>query len=194
MDFFAALIGFLLLSPVFLILALLLTINNKGTPFFVQRRPGKNEKIFKIIKFKTMTDAKDAQGKLLPDADRLTGLGRTVRSLSLDEIPQLLNVIKGDMSLIGPRPLLPEYLSLYSDFQRKRHQVRPGITGYAQVNGRNTITWEKKFELDAYYVEKINFALDLSILLKTIQKVFLRSDINSSEAATATRFKGSEEV
>ncbi len=194
MDFFAALLGFLLLSPIFIVLALLLSINNKGTPFFVQRRPGKNGKIFSIIKFKTMTNAKDAQGNLLPDADRLTNLGKTVRSLSLDEIPQLLNVIKGDMSLIGPRPLLPEYLSLYSDFQKRRHEVRPGITGYAQVNGRNAITWEKKFELDVYYVEKINFALDLSILFNTIQKVFLRSDINSSETATATRFKGSKEI
>lgn len=194
MDFFAALIGFLLLSPVFVVLALLLAINNKGTPFFVQRRPGKNERIFIIIKFKTMTNAKGVDGQLLPDAKRLTSLGRTVRSLSLDEIPQLLNVIKGDMSLIGPRPLLPEYISLYSDFQKKRHEVRPGITGYAQVNGRNAITWEKKFELDVYYVEKINFVLDLSILFKTIQKVFLRSDINSPEAATTTRFKGSKEI
>lgn len=149
--------------------------------FFTQPRPGKKGKIFKVIKFKTMTDERDQEGNLLPDNDRITKVGKFVRSTSLDELPQLINVLKGDMSLIGPRPLLVEYLPLYSKEQAKRHDVRPGITGWAQVNGRNTISWQKKFELDTWYVENISFKLDCIILLKTIQKVLKRDDINSSE-------------
>ncbi len=167
-----------------------LWVATKGTPFFFQARPGKKERIFKIIKFKTMSDEKDASGALLPDAQRLTAIGRWVRSASLDEIPQLLNVIKGDMSLVGPRPLLPEYLPLYNDIQRKRHEVRPGITGYAQVHGRNAISWERKFELDVYYVKHQSFLLDVNILWKTLFKVFLRKDINTENTATTIPFKG----
>ena len=170
-----------------------LWIATKGSPFFLQRRPGKNERLFHIIKFKTMSDEKDASGKLLPDADRLTALGRWVRSTSMDEIPQLLNVIKGDMSLVGPRPLLPEYLPLYNEQQRKRHWVRPGITGYAQVHGRNAISWEQKFEHDVYYVEHQCFSLDMKILWKTVFKVFLRKDINTENTATTLPFKGTTE-
>ena len=192
LDFVVALIGLVLSSPVFVIVAVLLTINNKGTPFFFQKRPGKSERIFSIIKFKTMTDAKDASGALLPDAERLNGIGKWVRSLSLDEIPQLFNVLKGDMSIVGPRPLLISYLPLYNEVQKRRHLVRPGITGYAQVHGRNAISWEKKFELDVYSVDKISF--DMSILLKTVKKVLLRKDINSPEVATTEAFKGTKEV
>ncbi len=190
LDFFLSLIGFVILSPVFLLVTLLLTFANKGKPFFFQERPGKNEKIFKVIKFKTMTDDKDAQNNLLPDAKRLTRIGAFVRKTSLDEIPQLLNVIKGDMSLIGPRPLLPEYLPLYTKEQRKRHHVKPGITGWAQVNGRNTISWQQKFQYDLWYVENISLGLDLKILLLTIKKVLLSEGISADGSATIGRFKG----
>ncbi|MDC8004587.1 sugar transferase [Aureisphaera galaxeae] len=186
-------LAFVVLFPIFLIVALLLTIHLKGSPFFFQRRPGKNERIFKIVKFKTMTDAKDTNGNLLPDNERLTSLGKWVRSTSLDEIPQLLNVIKGEMSFVGPRPLLPQYLSLYNDFQKQRHNVTPGITGWAQVNGRNAISWEKKFEYDVYYAQHISFLLDLKILFKTVAKVFLRKDISEADSATATPFKGTQQ-
>ncbi len=190
LDFFLALIGFILLSPIFLLVIFFLTIANRGNPFFLQARPGRDEKIFKVIKFKTMTDERDAQNNLLPDAERLTGIGNFVRKASLDEIPQLLNVIKGDMSLIGPRPLLPEYLSLYDKEQRKRHNVKPGITGWAQVNGRNTISWQQKFEYDIWYVENINFWLDVKIVFLTIKKVLLSEGISADGSATIGRFKG----
>jgi len=177
-DLVLASIVFILLSPIFIGVMIILSISNKGSPFFFQYRPGKNEKIFRIIKFKTMSDAKDNQGNLLPDTQRLTKIGGLVRKTSLDEVPQLLNVIKGDMSLIGPRPLLVSYLDLYDEFEKKRHTVRPGITGWAQVNGRNAIDWETKFKLDVYYVENLSLALDIKILLKTINNVLLSKDIS----------------
>ncbi len=191
-DFVTALFIFVLLSPVFLITTIVLAVVNKGNPFFVQRRPGKNERIFSIYKFRTMSNATDAQGNLLPDAARLTAFGKLVRSSSIDEIPQLINVLIGDMSLVGPRPLLPQYLPLYTPEQRKRHLVKPGITGWAQVNGRNAISWEKKFEMDVYYVERLNFALDLKILLHTFLKVVGRKDINTEGTVTTEPFKGTQ--
>jgi lipopolysaccharide/colanic/teichoic acid biosynthesis glycosyltransferase len=175
--------------PVFLIVLLLLIIF-VGNPFFVQDRPGKNGVIFKIIKFRTMTNARNANGELLPDEKRLVGIGKIVRRLSLDEIPQLLNVIKGDMSLVGPRPLLVEYLPLYSDVQKKRHDVRPGLTGWAQVNGRNAISWPEKFKLDVWYVDNMSFKLDLKIIAMTILKVFRPKGISSATSATMEKFKG----
>ena len=190
-DFFLALIGFIIISPIFLLLWICLSIANKGAgAFFFQERPGKDEKIFRVIKFKTMNDRRDASGKLLPDAQRLTRVGRFVRSTSLDEIPQLLNVIKGDMSLVGPRPLLVQYLPLYNDVQRRRHEVRPGITGWAQVNGRNAISWEQKFAYDVWYVDHVSLSLDFKILLRTIRKVFKREGISSDTSATMEAFKG----
>ena len=190
-DFFLALIGFIIISPIFLLLWIWLSIANKGAgAFFFQERPGKDEKIFRVIKFKTMTDERDASGKLLPDAQRLTRVGKFVRSTSLDEIPQLLNVIKGDMSLVGPRPLLVQYLPLYNETQRRRHEVRPGITGWAQVNGRNAISWQQKFDYDVWYVDHVSLSLDFKILLKTIQKVFKREGISSDTNATMEVFKG----
>lgn len=178
LDFLAAFFGLLLLSPIFIIVTIGLYFANQGKPFFFQERPGLNEKIFKIIKFKTMNDKRDAQGNLLPDADRLTPIGAFVRKTSLDEIPQLINVLKGDMSLIGPRPLLVSYLELYDDFEKQRHNVRPGITGWAQVNGRNAISWTKKFELDVFYVNNISFLLDCKILIQTVKNVLSSKDIS----------------
>ena len=189
-DFVLALVGFLFLSPVFVLVTIGLFFANDGKPFFFQLRPGKNGKIFKIIKFKTMTDKKDENGNLLPDADRLTKIGSFVRKTSLDEIPQLLNVIKGDMSLVGPRPLLPQYLELYNDFQRRRNEVKPGITGWAQVNGRNSISWEKKFEYDVWYVDNVSFLLDIKILILTVLKVVKSEGINEQGQATSNEFKG----
>ena len=189
-DFILSLVGLTVLSPVFLIVTICLYFANNGKPFFFQLRPGKNGKIFKIIKFKTMNDKKDAHGNLLPDAERLTPVGAFVRKTSLDEIPQLLNVIKGDMSLIGPRPLLPSYLPLYNDFQRRRNDVKPGITGWAQVNGRNAISWERKFELDVWYVDHMSFLLDLKILLLTVKKVFISEGITQEGHVTSEEFKG----
>ncbi|WP_286729278.1 sugar transferase [Acinetobacter sp. UBA1297] len=178
LDFGLALIALILLSPLLIIIITLLSIANHGKPFFVQARPGLNERIFKIIKFKTMNDNKDENGELLSDAERLTRIGAFIRKTSLDEIPQLINVLKGDMSLIGPRPLLINYLSLYNDFEKQRHKVRPGITGWAQVNGRNAIDWETKFKLDVFYVENISFWLDVKIIFMTIKKVLLSKDIS----------------
>ncbi|HEY8401120.1 MAG TPA: sugar transferase [Cytophagaceae bacterium] len=189
-DFLVALCAFILLSPIFIVVTLLLTIANQGKPFFFQDRPGKNERIFKVIKFKTMNDRKDAQGKLLPDSVRLTPVGKIIRKTSLDEIPQLINVIKGDMSLVGPRPLRVHYLPLYNETQKRRHLVRPGITGWAQINGRNTISWTKKFEYDVWYVDNLSFMLDLKIIYKTFIKVFQAKDINASQDVTMEPFNG----
>lgn len=178
-------------SPLFFITYVVLSVSNKGKPFFYQKRPGRNERIFKIVKFKSMNDKKDSNGELLPDAERITKFGMFVRKFSLDELPQLLNVLKGDMSLIGPRPLLESYLPLYNKEQKKRHDVRPGITGWAQVNGRNTISWQQKFEYDVWYVEHISFILDIKIFFMTILKVFKGSDISSATHATMEKFEGS---
>ncbi|WP_299764731.1 sugar transferase [uncultured Dokdonia sp.] len=190
-DIITAFIVLLLVSPIFIFAMLSLLVVNAGSPFFIQKRPGKNGRIFSIVKLKTMTDAKDENGNLLPDADRLTKVGRIIRKTSLDEIPQLFNVLKGDMSLVGPRPLLPSYLELYSQEQARRHHVKPGITGWAQVNGRNSISWEKKFELDVWYVDHLSFLLDFKIMLLTVKKVFLSEDINTEGVATTKPFKGS---
>jgi undecaprenyl phosphate N,N'-diacetylbacillosamine 1-phosphate transferase len=189
-DFLVSLLLLSLLSPLFLIITLLLMIANKGKPFFTQPRPGKNGDNFRIIKFKTMNDRGDSEGNLLPDGDRLTAIGRLVRRTSMDELPQLINILKGDMSLIGPRPLLVDYLPLYNDFQQRRHEVKPGITGWAQVNGRNAISWEQKFNFDVYYVENCSFLLDLKILFMTIKKVLQVKEINQPGQATAEKFKG----
>lgn len=189
-DLICSFIGFILLFPLFLVVLICLTFANSGKPFFFQARPGKGERVFKIIKFKTMNDKKDVVGNLLSDAERLTKVGSFVRKTSLDEIPQLLNVIKGDMSLIGPRPLLIKYLPLYSKEQRRRHEVRPGITGWAQINGRNAISWEKKFEYDVWYVNNISFKLDVKILFNTFIKVIKADNINQDEVNTAEDFKG----
>ena len=190
-DITCAFIGLVLLLPIFVLVTLFLLFANDGKPFFFQLRPGKDGKIFKIIKFKTMNDRKDAHGNLLPDADRLTKIGIFVRKTSLDEIPQLLNVVLGDMSIVGPRPLLATYMHLYNDFQNRRHEVKPGITGWAQVNGRNAISWDKKFELDVWYVDHISFLLDVKILFKTIQKVVKSDGINAVDSATTEPFQGS---
>lgn len=190
LDILLASAGFIMFSPIFIITCILLFVNNGGNPFFFQRRPGKNGRIFNVIKFKTMTDKRGLDGALLPDIDRLTPIGSFVRKTSLDELPQLLNVIKGDMSLVGPRPLLVEYLPLYNVTQRRRHEVRPGITGWAQVNGRNAISWEQKFAYDVWYVDNISFSLDLKILFMTVQKVFKREGISQDGQVTMTKFEG----
>lgn len=189
-DFLAALFGLLILSPIFIIVTVALFFANQGKPFFLQVRPGKNEHFFTIIKFKSMNDKKDANGRLLPDAQRLTPVGAFVRKTSLDEIPQLINVLIGDMSLIGPRPLLVQYLPLYNERQARRHEVRPGITGWAQVNGRNAISWKQKFEYDIYYVENLSFILDIRILFLTLKKVLIRDGISQDGEATMEMFKG----
>jgi len=189
-DFFIAFTALVILSPLLLIVVILLGFANKGNPFFFQNRPGKDERIFKIVKFRTMTTERDENGILLPDADRLTGIGKFVRKTSIDEIPQFINVLMGDMSLIGPRPLLPEYLPIFNKRQKKRHSVRPGITGWAQVNGRNAISWNKKLEYDVWYVENLSFTLDMKILFKTIKKVVISEGINTQDMATTEPFNG----
>lgn len=190
-DFVLVFCALLILWPILLIIIVFLHFANKGAGvFFTQDRPGKDARIFKAIKFKTMTDERDAEGKLLPDAQRLTKVGKIVRSLSIDELPQLINVLKGDMALVGPRPLLPKYLPLYSKEQYRRHEVRPGITGWAQVNGRNNISWTKKFELDVWYVDHCSFWLDVKIILLTVKKVFFREDISKEGEATTVPFDG----
>ena len=176
--------------PVFVFVTILLYISHNGNPFFLQTRPGKDVRLFKIIKFKTMNDTKDEHGNLRPDDERLTSIGRFVRKTSLDEIPQLINVVKGDMSLVGPRPLLPEYLDHFTDFENQRHKVRPGITGLAAVKGRNAISWKKKFEYDVWYVNHISFCLDVKILWRTFLKVVTSEGVNSANMSTAEPFKG----
>lgn len=192
-GFLGALVALVLLSPIFIATIILLHFANKGAGvFFTQDRPGKNEKIFKALKFKTMTDERDAEGNLLPDADRLTPVGKFVRSTSIDELPQLINILKGDMAFIGPRPLLEQYLPLYSEEQHRRHDVTPGMSGWAQVNGRNNISWTKKFELDVYYVDHIGPMMDIKVFFTTIKKVLFRDDINQEggEWATMDPFNG----
>jgi lipopolysaccharide/colanic/teichoic acid biosynthesis glycosyltransferase len=181
---------FLVFSPVFLFLMILLAVHFGGTPFFTQPRPGKSGKIFSILKFKTMSDRRDSKGELLPDGERLGHLGKLVRKTSLDELPQLINVIKGDMSLVGPRPLLVEYLPLYNTAQSKRHLVKPGVTGWAQINGRNAISWQEKFALDVWYVEHLSFGLDLRILFQTLWNVLLGKGVSQQGQVTVGKFKG----
>lgn len=182
--------AFIIFLPVFIMVAVILWVVHKENPFFLQVRPGKNEHLFKIIKFKTMTNAKDENGNLLPDSERLTNVGSFIRRTSLDEIPQLINVLKGDMSLIGPRPLLPEYLELFNEYEKQRHLVKPGITGWAAVNGRNAISWKRKFEFDVWYVKNISFLLDLKIIGKTILKVLRSEGINMENVATTEPYNG----
>ena len=189
-DFTLSLVAFIFLFPIFVIISFLLWSFQGGSPFFTQLRPGKDIRPFKVIKFKTMRDKRDGQGNLLPDELRLTGIGKIIRKTSLDEIPQLLNVISGHMSLIGPRPLLMEYLKHYSPAQNRRHEVKPGITGWAQVNGRNTVSWKDKFEMDVYYVDHLSFLLDVKIFIKTISKVFKAEGISSATSETMEKFTG----
>ncbi|RGV52547.1 sugar transferase [Bacteroides intestinalis] len=190
-DFIIVFCALMLIWPILLLISIWLHFANKEAGvFFTQERPGKSGKIFKVIKFKTMTDERDADGNLLPDEKRLTKIGKFIRSTSIDELPQLINVLKGDMALIGPRPLLPQYLPLYSKEQARRHEVRPGITGWAQVNGRNAISWTKKFELDVWYVDHCSFLLDLKIIFLTIKKVFVREGISSDTSVTMEAFTG----
>ena len=190
-DFFISLMAFICISPVFLVVAIWLHFANKGAgAFFFQERPGKDAKMFKVIKFKTMTDERDENGNLLPDAQRLTKVGKFVRSTSIDELPQLINVLKGDMALIGPRPLLPQYLPLYSPEQARRHEVRPGISGWAQCHGRNAISWTEKFKLDVWYVDHVSMLTDLKVIWITIMKVLKRADINEAGQATMEAFNG----
>lgn len=191
LDFCITLCALIVLSPFLLVFIIILRFANKGAGvFFTQERTGKNARIFKAVKFKTMSDERDAEGKLLPDAQRITKIGKFFRSLSLDELPQLWNVLKGDMALIGPRPLLPKYIPLYSKEQFRRHEVRPGITGWAQINGRNNISWTKKFELDVWYVDHLTFLLDMKIFFLTIKKIVMRSDISFEGEATTHPFDG----
>jgi undecaprenyl phosphate N,N'-diacetylbacillosamine 1-phosphate transferase len=189
-DFIISVSFFLMFFPLFVSICILLLFFNKGKIFYIQARPGKNNKIFKIIKFKTMNDKRDKEGNFLPDSLRLTKIGKFVRQTSLDELPQLINVIKGDMSLVGPRPLLVQYLPLYNEFQKRRHTVKPGITGWAQVNGRNAISWQQKFEYDVWYTNNISFFLDFKIILLTIKKVFKREGISSASSVTMEAFNG----
>ncbi|WP_367392688.1 sugar transferase [Lewinella sp. LCG006] len=193
LDMMIGIIALILLSPVMLVVGIMLAVANGGSPLFFQQRPGKDGKLFRLVKFKTMTDKKNATGQLLPDKDRITKIGGLVRKTSLDELPQLVNVVKGDMSIVGPRPLLVQYLELYNDFQHQRHLVRPGITGWAQINGRNAVSWEERFELDVWYVNHISFRLDLVILFKTVGKIWKQEGINAQPGATMTVFTGTKE-
>lgn len=192
LDFFLAICAVVVLSPVLLILTMLGTIAMCGNPFFTQERPGKNEKIFKLIKFRTMTNKKDKNGKLLPDEKRLTSYGKFLRKTSLDELPELLNIVKGDLSICGPRPLLVAYLDRYNEYQRHRHDVRPGLTGYAQAHGRNAVTWEEKFDMDLEYVKNITFWGDVKIIIKTVLIVLKREGISSGTSATMEEFIGTQ--
>jgi lipopolysaccharide/colanic/teichoic acid biosynthesis glycosyltransferase len=190
LDFLLSIVGLVVTFPALIIFILLLIFENKGTPFFFQERPGKKLKSFKIIKFKTMTDERDEKGKLLPDVKRISTLGKIIRKLSIDELPQLINVLKGDMSLVGPRPLLFKYIPLYSKEQLRRHEIRPGITGWAQVNGRNSISWSKKFEFDIEYVKSVSLLFDIKILWLTILKVFKQEGVNQSTSRPMQPFNG----
>lgn len=190
MDFILSLIALIVLSPVLVVLMILGAVFMRGNPFFTQPRPGKNEKIFKLIKFRTMDNRKDADGNLLPDEVRLNRYGKFLRSTSLDELPELINIVKGDMAIVGPRPLLVQYLPLYNDVQRRRHEVLPGLTGWAQVNGRNSISWLEKFEFDVEYVERISFLFDIKIILLTVKSVFLHEGISSANSETMEDFDG----
>ena len=189
-DFISSLVLLMILLPLILVITLLLIILNRGKAFFIQERPGMNEKVFRLFKFKTMRDTRDEQGKLLPDDQRMTRTGKIIRSLSLDELPQLINVLAGNMSLVGPRPLLVRYLSLYSKHQSRRHEVRPGITGWAQINGRNILSWEERFEHDIYYVEHLSFLFDLKIIARTIRSVLRREGIYPGIDQVMKPFKG----
>lgn len=192
-DLFLSVIGLIFTSPIFLFISLLLILEKRDVDlFFIQSRPGKNKKLLKVFKFKTMNDMRDREGNLLPDNERITSVGRIVRSMSIDELPQLINVLKGDMSLVGPRPLLVEYLPLYSERQARRHEVKPGMTGWAQVNGRNAISWEQKFEYDVWYVDNLSLWLDIKILFLTVKRVFYRDGINAANDVTMEPFKGSK--
>ncbi|MBV2247764.1 MAG: sugar transferase [Lentimicrobium sp.] len=193
LDVCLATVALILFSPFFIVLMVLLTVANRGNPFFVQERPGKNGKVFKLIKFKTLSDQTDEQGGLLPDDQRILKIGQFIRSTSLDELPQLINILIGDMSIVGPRPLLVKYLPYYNDFQKRRHLVLPGITGWAQVNGRNKLTWDEKFAYDVYYVEHISFIFDVKIILLTVKKVILREGVNQEGEVTAEAFKGNDD-
>lgn len=193
LDIIASALGLIVLSPVFLVLIYLIRKNLGSPVFFTQTRPGMNGKPFKMVKFRSMRDATDSDGHPLPDSERLTPFGRKLRSTSLDELPELWNVLKGEMSLVGPRPLLMEYLPLYNAFQYRRHEMRPGITGWAQVNGRNAISWNEKFQLDVWYIDNHSFWLDLKILLLTVKKVFVREGISAEGEATTTKFTGNED-
>lgn len=190
LDFVLSLLAIIVLAPIILIFTMIGAVKMNGNPFFVQKRPGKNEKIFKLIKFRTMTNKKDKRGNLLPDKQRLTSYGKFLRSTSIDELPELINILKGDMSIIGPRPLLVKYLPLYNSYQKHRHDVRPGLTGYAQVHGRNAISWEEKFDMDVKYVQHITFIGDLKILFETVFKVLKRDGISSETSVTMEEFKG----
>lgn len=192
LDFVLSLMALIVLSPILLVLTVLGAIKMKGNPFFTQLRPGKDEKIFKLIKFRSMTCEKDKDGNFLPDEQRLTRYGKLLRSTSLDELPEIINILKGDMSIVGPRPLLVQYLPLYNAQQKRRHEVRPGLTGYAQVHGRNAITWEEKFRLDVEYVDHITFSGDIKIILDTVKAVLCRDGISSQTSATMEEFRGSE--
>lgn len=192
-DIFSSFLALVVLSPILLILIVVGAFVMKGNPFFTQQRPGKNEKIFKLIKFRTMTNAKDKDGNLLPDADRLTKYGEFLRNTSLDELPELINILKGDMSVIGPRPLLVEYIPRYNAHQHRRHEVRPGLSGWAQVNGRNTVSWEDKFDMDVEYVDNYNLVMDIKILFMTVLNVLKREGISSDTSATMEVFMGTPE-
>lgn len=193
-DIVSSLIALVVLSPLLLLLIIVGAFVMKGNPFFTQQRPGKNERIFKLIKFRTMTNAKDKEGNLLPDADRLTKYGEFLRNTSLDELPELINILKGDMSVIGPRPLLVEYIPRYNKYQHRRHEVRPGLSGWAQVNGRNTVSWEDKFDMDVEYVDSYNLIMDIKILFMTVLNVLKREGISSDTSATMEPFRGTPET
>jgi len=192
-DIMAAILVIVILLPFWIVLISLIAFSNKGKVFFLQERPGLNGNLFKVVKFITMNERRDTLGRLLPDKDRITPVGKVIRSLSLDELPQLINIIKGDMSLVGPRPLLVKYLPLYDNFQIRRHEVRPGITGWAQINGRNAISWQQKFEYDVWYVDNVSLSLDIKIILMTMKKVILREGINAGAEVTMEEFKGNAE-